>query len=385
MEEYIIEIPGVISQYSYSRDYLQYFINKAGGKPVRLKVNSKGGDVDQALAISNLIAENGNVTVEFIGFNASAATWMAFGSKKIEIHEDSMWLAHKSALPVEIYGMMNHDQIEQTIQELQNKKKSSEAIDLMIASKYAERSGKDIKNVIELMTESRWMSAAEAKEWGFVDEVIPGINKSAKITNEIIENFAAIGLPKPFAKEPANVETSPSISDDTAQEGLVTKIINGIKDFISPSSKDSTNNLNNSTMIKDYVLVNQILNVEGLHENEGKITLTLAQMQSINEALVTANTAKETAENSFTTLKNEKQAAITAKETAENNYNSAIAAFDGLSDEVKNSATVVAKVEVIKNVLSKVPGMKPATPVNEGGKKDFKEIALDPVNSIDEE
>lgn len=381
MEEYIIELPGIINSWYYSRDYFQYYLNKAGGKPVRLKVNSLGGDVNQALAISRLIEENGNVTVEFIGFNASAATWMAFGSKKIEIHEDCMWLAHKSAVPVDLYGSMNHDQIEQAITELKNKQKSSEAIDLMIASKYADRSGKSIKEVLDLMTESRWMSATEAKDWGFVDEVIPGINKAAKITNEIIENFAACGLPKPIVNKDSNEENKPA---ELSGEVFIEKVVNGIKAFLTPK-KNSINDLNNCIMNKEFVSVNQILNVEGLTENEGKVTLTIAQLKSINEALAAANAAKETAENSLTTIKNEKQEAISAKETAENNYNSAITAIDGLSDEVKNTATVEGKVEVIKNILEKVPGMKPAIPTNQGGKNDFKEIAVDPVNLIDED
>lgn len=44
------------------------------------------------VAMSALMAEHGNVTVEFISFNASAATVLAFGAKSIEMHEDGMWL-----------------------------------------------------------------------------------------------------------------------------------------------------------------------------------------------------------------------------------------------------------------------------------------------------
>ena len=81
MNEVIITLFGSISHYSYDKNYMKYFLDKAKGKPVRLKVTSYGGDVAEAVAISNLIAEHGDVTVEFIGFNASAATWILSSAK----------------------------------------------------------------------------------------------------------------------------------------------------------------------------------------------------------------------------------------------------------------------------------------------------------------
>ena len=141
MNETVITLFGTIDRYWYNKNYLKYFLDKAKGQPVRLKVSSYGGDVAEAVAMSALMAEHGNVTVEFISFNASAATVLAFGAKSIEMHEDGMWLAHKCSLGVDIWGQLNADQLEDTIKELQNKKKSAEAIDLMIAQKYINRSG----------------------------------------------------------------------------------------------------------------------------------------------------------------------------------------------------------------------------------------------------
>ena len=132
MNETIITLFGAIDRYWYNKNYLKYFLDKAKGQPVRLKVSSPGGDVAEAVAMSSLMAEHGNVTVEFISFNASAATILAFGAKSIEMHEDGMWLAHKCSLGIDIWGHLNADQIEGAIKELQNKKKSAEAIDLSL-------------------------------------------------------------------------------------------------------------------------------------------------------------------------------------------------------------------------------------------------------------
>ena len=77
MNETVITLFGAIDRYWYNKNYLKYFLDKAKGQPVRLKISSYGGDVAEAVAMSALMAEHGNVTVEFISFNASAATILA--------------------------------------------------------------------------------------------------------------------------------------------------------------------------------------------------------------------------------------------------------------------------------------------------------------------
>ena len=95
MNEVVLEVNGMIDHYGWQRTNIRYFLNKNKGNAVRLKVNSFGGSVNEAIAISKLLEDHGNVTVEFIGFCASAVTWMAFGAKTREMHEDSLWLCHK--------------------------------------------------------------------------------------------------------------------------------------------------------------------------------------------------------------------------------------------------------------------------------------------------
>ena len=64
MNETVITLFGAIDRYWYNKNYLKYFLDKAKGQPVRLKVSSYGGDVAEAVAMSALMAEHGNVTVE---------------------------------------------------------------------------------------------------------------------------------------------------------------------------------------------------------------------------------------------------------------------------------------------------------------------------------
>lgn len=370
MNETIITLFGTIDRYWYNKNYLKYFLDKAKGQPVRLKVSSPGGDVAEAVAMSSLMAEHGNVTVEFISFNASAATILAFGAKSIEMHEDGMWLAHKCSFGVEIWGRLNADQIEDTIKELQNTKKSAEAIDLMIAQKYINRSGKSLKEVIALMEEERWMPASEAKQWGFIDKVIPGTNKKPQVTNEITDCFTANGLPIPVLD---TAETDPK-----DEKNLVAQIVDGIKGFFSGTDniKDISNL--NTVMRKEFTFINQILNCEGVEEKDGKITLTVENLQAVNEAIKTVNEAKTKAENDLAT-------ANTARQTAENNLTAVVNDLDSLSDSVKNAADNKAKVQVIRDIVAKIPGAATANKPEASEDNKFADIATDPINSFENE
>lgn len=380
MNETVITLFGAIDRYWYNKNYLKYFLDKAKGQPVRLKVSSPGGDVAEAIAMSSLIAEHGNVTVEFISFNASAATILAFGAKTIEMHEDGMWLAHKCSMGVDIWGHLNADQLEDTIKELQNKKKSADAIDLMIAKKYIDRSGKNLKEIITLMEEERWMPASEAKEWGFIDAIIPGKNKKPQVTNEITDCFAANGLPLPQLDTTAG-QQEPQSDDDT----LVARIIAGVKSLfasdkngMNPNSDSNTNSNIHLTMRKEFTFINQILNCEGVEEKEGKISLSVENLKAINDAIKAANDAKAKAENDLTT-------ANTAKQTAEDKLVAVVSDLDSLSDAVKKAADNKTKVQVIRDIVAKIPGAVTTNhqEVNEANK--FADIATDPINDYENE
>lgn len=363
MKEYIIDLCGDITSWGYSRNYIKYYLDQAGKNPVRLRVTSYGGNVNEAIAISKLLEEHGDVTVEFIGFNASAVTWMAFGAKKIVAYEDTLWLAHKCSVPVSFYGAFNADSIDAKIKELQNKKQMAEALDLIIAKKYADYSGKSIEDVFSLMSESKWLTAADAKNWGFINEVLPGkMNKDIKNASN---RFEALGLPPLPVNEVHDIQVR-------NEDKLINRIVEGIKSVFKQSddnssldTSDNSHDKINTVMNKEYVSVNKVLNVEGIDVADNKVTLTLEQIKVINTAL--ANASNEI-------------------DQADNRYNGLIAKIDKLSDVVKNAKTEDDKIDAISNIINKLP----AAVVNTEGKtgdqtNQFKEIAVDEINRYDDE
>lgn len=351
MKEYIIDLFGDITNWGYSRNYIKYYLDQAGKNPVRLRVTSFGGNVNEAIAISKLLEEHGDVTVEFIGFNASAVTWMAFGAKRIVAYEDTLWLAHKSSVAVSFYGAFNADSIEEKIKELQNKKQMAEALDLIIAKKYADYTGKTIEEIFGLMGESKWLTAQEAKDWGFVNEVLPGkMNKNSSAATNL---FEAMGLPPvPEVK-----------TDNTKEDTLVNRIVDGIKGIFK-NEDINHDKIIKTVMNKEFLSVNKVLNIEGFEVADNKVTLTVEQMKIINTALTNAGQEID---------------------QADNKYNGLLAKIDGLSDVVKNAADEDAKIEAIRDIVNKIP----ASVVNDNnggnGNRTFNDVAVDPINRFDEE
>lgn len=360
MNEVVLEVNGIIDHWGFQKSHIRYFLDKNKGSAIRCKINSWGGSVNEALAISKMFEEHGNVTVEFIGFCASAVTWMAFGAKTREMHEDSLWLCHKASIRVDVYGQMNTDQIEQTIKQLENEKKNQEAIDLIIAKKYLDMCSnkeKTVNDIFELMKQERWLNADEVKEWGFIDKIIPGINK---VTNEyrklMVDNCASLKYPVPVFEALENespIEVQPS-------NDIVERIVNSVKAIFRPKEKEepSTNSNINAIMNKTFVMVNALLGVEGLTENNGKVELTIDQIQTICNAL------KEAGEN---------------KKTVED----ATKAIDGISENVKAISGLSNKIQAVAAVINMVPSGVPAgngVPAKEA--EDYSEIAKDPVNEF---
>ncbi len=389
MKEFVFELRGSIYSGYNGSGYVKYFIDKAGAKPIRLKVNSYGGDVNEALAIANLIKEHGDVTIEFIGFNASAVTFMAFAAKSIEMHEDAFWLAHKASFPITIWDNMNMDDIDGLIKSLESKKKSAEAIDLMIASKYAKRSGKSVKDALDLMTEERWMPASEAIEWKFVDKIISSEGQKVMASNEFIQSLEARGLPiKGIALDGTQTQKKKT-DDEPVTRSFLKSLVDGL--FGAKNVNNAIDNtVNNSidgdvdssqsiyAMNKDFIAVNSLLKVDGLEIRDEKLLVSSEQCKAINDALELS--AKEKLDDVKA-----KDDAIKAKVLVDNQVSDAIKVLDDLSDDVKAADSLKDKLDIVCNLLKKLPAMADNDGDVDGYQaKSFKDVALDPINNFDE-
>ncbi len=367
MERKQINITGILDSWGYQRSNVSYQLNRYKGLPVLCVINSLGGNVNEGLAISKLFEQHGDVVVRFIGCCASAATWMAFGAKEIEIAEDAFLMVHNCSNLISIYKSMKIEDIETTIKELESVKKSQEAFNLTVAKKYADRAieKKTMEDIITLMAEERWMTANEALEWGFVDRVIPGVNRmNEESRNQIVQNCVALNLPAPHFQQ-------------QEEKSIVREILDGVKGMIryavkndvaiedgqleptTPSAtEESTNNQSNNqkgfAMNKKFVNLIALLAITSnqVTEEDGSVTLDMDQLEHIENALAEA-----------------KKRGQQLKDVED--------VLDSVSDNVKIMDGLKNKALALKGLVGQFPIQAPAGNQIPAGASDDKQKKLD--------
>ena len=136
-------------------------IADAGDEPIRVRINSPGGDVHEAIAIRSLLAELDNdVTGHIDGLAASAATFVLPDSAHLSISDAGI--------------MMIHDPYTTTIGTEMDHGKQKDVLRThatTIAGVYAKRTGMTADEARRLMIDETWLDAENAKAMGFVDEI----------------------------------------------------------------------------------------------------------------------------------------------------------------------------------------------------------------------
>lgn len=140
----------------------------APGKPVSLHINSPGGDVFEARAMSAaLVAHSAPVTTYIDGVCASAATYLALCADQVHMTEGGLFMVHNSWT----FAYGNKTELAKTV-ELLGK------IDAGIAADYARRTGKTMDEIVAWMEAETWFDPTEAKDAGFVDTIVANTRRS---------------------------------------------------------------------------------------------------------------------------------------------------------------------------------------------------------------
>lgn len=159
-------------------------------KNLDIHINSYGGSCVAGNAIINILdnyrKKNGtslNVYIE--GIAASMGSGIASVGDKVYMASNSLFMVHKPLCMA--YG--NADDLEKTIQVLQKTEDG-------LIQNYMRRFKGTEDELRQMLQDETWLSADEAKEWGFVDEVIEGAKiaasaKGIKIGEQVFENKVA--------------------------------------------------------------------------------------------------------------------------------------------------------------------------------------------------
>lgn len=273
---YNINIDDYIGRWGYSKQYIRNELAKLKGKPVNVRISSLGGSVEHGLDIRQQFVDHGEVTAYLYGLVASSATIAALGAKKVCISKYCMFLVHKVSNWVDAWGQMNADQIQELIDDLKENKLQNDKFDLVLAQLYANKCGKQIDDILDTLKAGRWLTAQEALDYGFVDEIIEDAKDDKINLASFSDKLNVLGLP-----------ALPQIEQKENKEQNWFQRIMEKLDAFSPTTKiENNNHLINLIMKKDYQKVNVILNVEGLEfDKDGKVTLTEDQVKVLNEKL----------------------------------------------------------------------------------------------------
>lgn len=357
-----LRIDGEISSYSAWR--VDQFLKDNKGKAVTVRLASYGGDVASAVKISHAFANHGDVTLIHDSYNASAATWL-FGAKNIKMYSDCMLYIHCSSKDYFYWQSMNADQLKALGVQNEADIRQLETVDRIIAGKYSDRSnGKySVDDMINLMKRHEWLSADDCLKYGFVDEIISE-KMPSRPSNSMQSAFKNCAIPIPDGMVFQNERT------------LLQKIVDALT-----GNSNTNNNKNTPEMNKKFVTVNALVNVEGFDENDGKVVLTVKQMQTIEDALAEKNGKPENngdLEKQLSQLKDEKKA-------VDDTLSSAVNALDAISDDVKKETGIENKIKKIKEVFDKLPaGVSSPKPGNEPV-DEYSDCRKDPVNKYFDE
>ena len=271
---YNINIDDYIGRWGYSKQYIRNQLAGLKGKPVNVRISSLGGSVEHGLDIRQQFLDHGEVTAYLYGLVASSATIAALGAKKVCISKYCMFLVHKVSNWVDAWGQMNADQIQQLIDDLKENKLQNDKFDLVLAQMYANKCNKQIDEILDTLKAGRWLTAQEALEYGFVDEIIEDAKEDKVNFASFTDKLNVLGFPALPQME----------KKEEKEPGWFQRIMEKLDTFSPVLKTENSTHLINLIMKKDYQKVNAILNVEGLEfDKDGKVTLTEAQVKALNE------------------------------------------------------------------------------------------------------
>jgi len=155
-------------------------LRSIGNKDITVRINSPGGDMFEGIAIYNLLrAHPAKVTVEVLGWAASAASIIAMAGDDIRMGLGSFMMVHNA------WGVVignRHDMREAAT--------LFDQFDAALADIYEARTSMKRADIEQLMDAETFMTAAQTVEYGFADvvddaQIHPETNASAQVRPEI--------------------------------------------------------------------------------------------------------------------------------------------------------------------------------------------------------
>lgn len=164
-----INILGEISDWGYSAQYLKYQFDNANGEDINLNISSPGGSVVDGLAMADIISMYpGKVNTLGFGLVASIATIPLLSGSTVRMTENSFFMIHR---PWSMATGTSSD-LNQTAEVLDKMETQLQNIYVSKLEKSNKLSGNLALKVKRMMDAETWLTAQEAYDMGFIDEIV---------------------------------------------------------------------------------------------------------------------------------------------------------------------------------------------------------------------
>ena len=170
-------------------------LNDITESTIVLHINSPGGDVFDARAISTAIKQHSSkITAQIDGLCASAATYISAACDSVSMADGGFYMIHEGWT----LAVGNKRDLNKTAELLQK-------VDDSILNDYERKTSLKRDDLKDWMEAETWFSAEEAKEHGFIDEIIDEDtapeNSANKPSNKMEWNLSAYAnTPKALIK-----------------------------------------------------------------------------------------------------------------------------------------------------------------------------------------
>lgn len=173
---------------------------------IELAVNSPGGSVFDGLTIHNMLKRHkARVTGRVDGIAASIASVILMAADKVVMPRNTM--------------MMVHDPSGVVVGTSKDMRELADAMDKIkegIVSAYAGKTGKEREEVWDIMASETWLTAAEAVEAGFADELEDEVKIAARFDFSSFRNAPESVKPRgPAAQQERRNKETPDMTDKT--------------------------------------------------------------------------------------------------------------------------------------------------------------------------
>ena len=167
---------------------------------IKLYINSPGGSVSAATAIYNTLKNHkANIEIYIDGFAASAATIISCAGDKVYMPNNAIFMIHNPWT----YTWGDSKELNKTADTLEKYKDT-------IINTYVNKTGQNKEILSQLMDDESYLTAAEAKEYGFIDEILHEESN--------IENFANKLIVNGIAHDMSNFKNNPFKNMENRQE-----------------------------------------------------------------------------------------------------------------------------------------------------------------------